>query len=607
MKKYIYSFFISATLFSCSSILEREPLDIISEEQVWSDPNLIRANLVELYNQAPTRRLFHFGFPWGSGAPWVDGNAEPAREPGSYVVISDESMASYSWVESRNLNINGYQRNDKFMEYWDYKIIRNCNEFLEKIEEGDLRPEDKDLFKAEARFIRAFVYFEKVKRYGGVPLITVAQDINAPEEELYPERNTEQEVYDFIIQECEEISVILTDASGTEHGRANRFAALSLQSRAALYAGSIAKYGQSDLGGVLGISNSAEAYFQKSLEASNKVINEGGYSLYNKHEDKAFNYQSIFLDDDNPEVIFEREFSGVAKGHSFDYFSVVQGYGSGWGSYLNPTLEIVEAYDFIDGSDGKIDWENENRPLAEVLANKDPRMHATVYFDGNMYPSGDVLDMYIVEENGQLLDVNPGEWKAWDVDGEEVWLQNVGEHIYPKRSDGTKTGFFIKKFVSVDDLRVPQMQSETDWVEFRLAEIYLNQAEAALELGQTSVAIEAVNKVRERAGVANVTSLTMDKLRKERQVELAFETHRIWDLRRWRIAGDVLNQVHHGIVTVRQMPENTYRYIKYCCDAREEGLEASKPRYFNTDRMYYYPLGEEICNNNPNLVENPNY
>jgi len=596
-------------LFSCENYLEKEPLDIISEQQVWNDPNLIRATLVNLYQKAPTRRMFNGGFPWGND--WDDKNGEGSPEPGFYTVLTDESTASYSWVGSKQINKEGLTRNSPYVHYWDYGLIRACNEFITKIDEGNVNEQHKKSFKAEARFIRAFAYFELVKRYGGVPIITKPQTLNDPHDELYPVRNSEKEVYDFILQECQEISELLPLPADIESGRANKYVALSLVSRAALYAGSIAKYGHSDLDGILGINADPNIYFKKSLDASNTIITEGFYTLYNGYADKADNYQHLFLDHNNPEVIFKRGFDGTALGHSFDFFNVVHGLGSGWGSYLNPTLELIDAYEMKDGSDGTIDWNNAHGTLQELFANKDPRMHGTVTFNGNSYGTGN-LNVYIVESaagnNGvyKLQDANPGTINTYTINGVPTPVQNVGKDAFPFVAEGSKTGFYIKKFINYDDLRVPKWQSPTDWIEFRLAEILLNKAEAAQELGQGG-ALEAINMIRGRAGIAPVASVDMDKIRHERRIELAFETHRMFDMRRWRIAGQVMNKVFHGIVPVLRLPENTYSYRKNCADNREDGINAEVSRYFNIDKMYYFPLGETLINNNPNLKENPNY
>ncbi len=609
--KILLSIAMASSLISCSDLLDREPLDIISDSQVWDDANLVKANLMSLYAAAPTRRLFSYGFAWGDD--WYDGTLEPSLEPGLYTTISDEAVSAYSWTESHSRNHQVVSRNDEYLKYWDYTLIRNCNEFIEKVEEGSITEEDKIIYQGEARFIRAFVYFEMVKRYGGVPIIKVAQSLDDPEEELYPSRDTEKDCYDFILDECRDIAENYLPETSEQTGRVNKYAALSLLSRAALYAGSVAKYGTVQLEGVLGIDSSeANNYFKLSLDASNEVL-EGPYALYEAVADKADNYQAIFIDSSsaNAEIIFARQFAEVDRGHSFDYFSVIQGYGSGWGSCINPTLDMVEAYDMIDGSSGVIDWENETRPMTEILANKDPRMHATVVYDGCAYGDSATVEDYIVETliggSYKLLNSAPSEWQTWSVNGEDVTIKNTGNDTYSSaRADGSKSGFYIKKFINFDDLRINAKQSGTDWVEFRLAEILLNKAEAAQELGEAG-ALEAINDLRRRAGVAEHTSIDMDKIRNERRVELAFECHRLWDMNRWRTTSEEMNKVMRGVAPIRIMPDNTYRYITFCCDARSDNFDQESARYFNPDRMYYTPLGEVICNNNPNIVENPNY
>ncbi len=609
--KLLLGVLAAMSVFSCSDLLNKEPLDIIGDPNVWNDPNLVRSNLLDLYAKAPTRRMFSYGFAWGGD--WDDGTAEPHPEPGAYSVITDESVSAYSWTDSYARNKQVLQRNDTYQKYWDYGLVRLCNEFIEKVEMGTISDKDKQIYKSEARFIRAFVYFEMVKRYGGVPIITRAQQITDPEEELYPSRNSEKDVYDFVISECDEISKILPEIADNS-GRVTRYASLALLSRGALYAGSIAKYGSMQLDGLLGISPElASEYYQKSIEASTSILS-GPFSLYNKHEDKATNYQMLFLDTEsgNPEIIFSRQFIENDRGHSFDYFNVIQGQGSGWGSYLNPTLDLVEAYDMVDGSNGEIDWATMDMPLKEVLKNKDPRMHATICYDGCEYGDKYTVSDYIVETKVgggyQLLDNAPGEFKDWMVGAETITLRNTGLDTYSSaKGDATKTGFYIKKFISFDNLRSQAKASGTDWIEFRLAEIMLNKAEALQERGEGG-ALELINEIRERAGVAAHTSIDIEKIRRERRVELAFEAHRLWDLNRWRVAENVLNTTLRGVVTIRRMPENEYRYQTFSCDNRSAGVYASPvERYFNPDRMYYLPLGEEICNNNAKIVENPNY
>lgn len=191
------------------------------------------------------------------------------------------------------------------MEWWGYNTIRSLNEFIERVPDSQLSPEEVTSKIAEARFLRAFCYFALVKRYGGVPLITKVQQATDPEEELYPVRDKEATIYDFIISEIDAITNDLSETVTAENiGRPSKYAALALKSRAALYAGSIAQFGEVQLDGIVGIpADQANTYYQESYDASKEIINSGKYALYNNDADKATNFRNLFLVKNNSEVI----------------------------------------------------------------------------------------------------------------------------------------------------------------------------------------------------------------------------------------------------------------------------------------------------------------
>lgn len=163
-----------------------------------------------------------------------------------------------------------------------------------------------------------------VKRYGGVPLITEVQSIDADSTALYPKRNTEKELYDFILKETDEISEILPSA--TDAGRANKWAALALRSRAALYAGSIAQFGSVQLDGLLGFPNGeASQYYQICYDASKKIMSESPYALYNADADKVENFKNIFLKKGNCEAIMVKQHTGPSASDGGNE-QVVMGY-----------------------------------------------------------------------------------------------------------------------------------------------------------------------------------------------------------------------------------------------------------------------------------------
>src|SRR5690606_27836179 len=138
------------------------------------------------------------------------------------------------------------------LDWWEssYSAIRTLNEFIKRVPEAPVDENFRKVRTAEARFLRAFSYFSMVKRYGGVPLITEPQDINASYEELYRKRDKEQAIYDFVLAELDAAIPDLPERGETEYGRPSRYTALALKSRAALYAASIAKYGTVQLDGL---------------------------------------------------------------------------------------------------------------------------------------------------------------------------------------------------------------------------------------------------------------------------------------------------------------------------------------------------------------------
>ena len=158
---------------------------------------------------------------------------------------------------------------------------------------------------SEARFIRAHAYFEMVKRFGGVPLVTDVIPVQGTSDQLYRPRNSEKEIYDFIKNEMDEISALLPSIPEAD-GRITKWTALALKSRAMLYAASVANFGSQQLNGLLGFPISdASSYYQASLDASNQIIQSGAFSLYKKSDDPVKNFGDLFIDENNnSEVIF---------------------------------------------------------------------------------------------------------------------------------------------------------------------------------------------------------------------------------------------------------------------------------------------------------------
>ncbi|NJK98616.1 MAG: RagB/SusD family nutrient uptake outer membrane protein [Bacteroidales bacterium] len=231
----------------------------------------------------------------------------------------------------------------------------------------------------------------------------------------------------------------------------------------------------------------------------------------------------------------------------------------------------------VDGSSGVIDFASVTGNVKTIFQKKDPRFHATIFYNGQPW-QGDTLRLYWGTRTGGVVTEAP----AKDAKG----------------PDATKTGFILKKFLDENLKRPKDGESDQDWIVFRYGEILLNYAEAAFELSKTDDAKWGVNQIRERAGILPLETITLGNVRHERQIELVFETHRFWDLRRWRIAQQTLTGTFHAALPYFDVDLKTYFFRV----ANADGFDRIfKPQH------YYLPITESRINNNPKLVENPGY
>ena len=387
-----------------------------------------------------------------------------------------------------------------------YKNIRNCNDFIYQLQEATaLSDSEKKLLLAESRFLRAMHYFTLVKRYGGVPLIDEPQqyDPNNLEALMVP-RNKEVEIYDFIVKECQEAAQDLPETREAEAKyRANRYVALSLCSRAALYAGSIARYGTVQQEGLVGIpASEADRFFQTSYEASKAIITSGKYALYNnKPDNKAQNFCDMFLWNRlHIHMLPPIQVSGRYRipNHRHDKRTVryvcpsrdlclLQRYIASGRYILRYHRYLSGTYEYVDGSKGTLKLEENGKPLRfddpyEVFANKDPRLFASVYLPGSPCQSTKIEWKRGVIENDNKRHVatsQPDGGNTVEING--VTYSTSGKDGGSDAGDASKTGFYQKKFWDETLTDMNMGKSETPWPVFRLGEIYLNLAEAAME------------------------------------------------------------------------------------------------------------------------------
>lgn len=614
--------FAALTMNSCYQVLDQVPTDRYTDAVVWNDPYLLDAHLAELYACVPVmvNDAVTLMNSW-SGAPLnVDDNSFAAmmgfseQIEGTVRTIEITDEAKYNFGAQANLlgmKENGIQANGPELQWWgnSYYTVRSLNEFIDHAAQSTISNVQQRI--AEARFLRAFSYFAMVKRYGGVPLITKVAGINDDSTTLYPKRNTEKEVYDFILKETDEIAAILP--SSTEAGRANRWAALALRGRAALYAASIAKFGTQQLGGLLGFPAGDDVkYYQVAYDACKEIMTTSPYSLYNADADKVQNFKNIFLKKGNVEAIMVKQHTGKGFNDggtnrwSWDMVECPRPNVWGVGNYHGPYLNLVEEFEHKDGSSGVIDRTTAKARLwtmDELWGDRDPRFFATVWTNGSSWPGAvggtlgnNKIDMHngIISKANQLID---GRYDSYE------GIPAVGDQLVRFKEGNTpNTGFGVMKYLDSTANNFNWFsESTTDYLIFRMGEVVLNYAEAAFELGRTNDALDAVNQIRDRAGIAKLGGVDRDKIRHERKVELAFENHRYWDLRRWRTAATELTRTYSGLRYIYDAATGKYR-VDFIDDI--DG-RAKKPTF--PDKNYYFPIGQSRIAANPNLVENPGY
>ncbi|WP_430813816.1 RagB/SusD family nutrient uptake outer membrane protein [Carboxylicivirga sp. RSCT41] len=591
----IFLFIISIhILTSCEDILDKQPLDIMSDAVVWEDEVLIDAYLTEQYAQM-------YVFSNETGGDDHSGNGELWFAP--YVVnnVSDECKANW-WKglgmqkKYGTLNVTG-----GLLEWWEqaYVINRALNIFIEKIKTAPVNENFRVQRSAEARFLRAFNYFYLVKRYGGVPIITEAKGID--DEGIYVERDKEQDVYDFILSEMAAIKNDLPEAnSKDDYGRPTQYVALALRCRAALYAASIAKYGTIKLEGLVGIDNAkASEYYQMAYDAAYDIIKSDNFELYDEQEDKAVNFQTLFLTK-NKEVMFVKQHNSLNKGDggngwAYDFMQTPLPNAWGGGNQDGVYLEMVEEFEYLDGTPGKLDTTEINGHLwtTDLLwKNKDPRFFASIYTMNTLWNGAPIDWHYGVRAlDGSLI--TSGSYEGVLANGNQ------------RTSNGT--GFGVKKYLKEGhDVMTARGTSDQAFIMFRYGEVLLNYAEAAFELGgEMDEALWAVDEIRARAGIATLQSMgkpiTLEAIRHERKVELAFEGHRYWDLRRWRTAENELSRTFSGL---RHIYDYATGKLELMVIENVDG-ENNIPAFY--EQNYYLPITIARTGINPNLIENPGY
>lgn len=561
---YIVAVAAAAGLTGCED-LERELVTDITQQQVNTSYTFTLNRITSLYTDIPAGYLQIDGAMTASATD----EAEHTLETSNVQKFNNGSWNSIGNPENLWVNL--------------YRGVRKANQFLAESDRVDLDQYKLDptpsaqavyqtrlveikRWKYEARFLRAYYYFELVKRYGGVPILTKIYSIDDNFGDV--KRNTLAECVQYITAECDSAAINLPlTYVATDLGRATRGAALSLKSRMLLYAASdlfntptwASSYANPAL---ISLTGDRPARWKAAANAAKAVIDLAGtgYALNT-------NYRNLFITNSYtlPEVIFPRR---NAADNTFERVNYPIGYDLG-SSGTTPSQNLVDAHEMADGT--KFNW---NNPVhaANPYVNRDPRLGLNVILNNTPY-KGRNLESFTGGRDGRGI-VN-----------------------------ASKTGYYLKKHVNENLNLLLNNTSVKSWNLFRLAEIYLNYAEALNEATPGSADIKTyVDRVRTRAGIAMPalpTGLSQAEMREricnERRVELALEDHRGWDVRRWMQGPQYLGAPLMGVDITRNT-DGTFKYTP---------VEVEK-RVFDP-KMYLYPIpqGELIASRG--LVQNPGW
>ena len=500
-----------------------------------------------------------------SGFSVIDGNI--------FASASDE--AEQTSASSTVLYFNKGMLNSSVNPLWTYynncyEGIRAANFFLDYVADGkgiallemnrnlvtDAVNYKRDLaslnwYIAEAHVARAYYYAELIKMYGGVPIVEKTQEASGGA--MVP-RSTYEECVEYIVKEIDDWKDKLSDSwkdnAGYE-GRLTRGAAMAIKARVLLYAASPLHNSSHDL-----------TKWQRAAKAaadliSDPYLNYGldpDYASYFRGSNSLTSKESIYI---------------VRRGNTNDLeknnYPIAT---SGGKSGVCPTQNLVGAYEYIGAANA-----------SDPYANRDPRLQASIVVNGSTW-------------NGRTIAEAKGETD--DMSG----------------MNASKTGYYLKKFLT-DGLNLVQDQkAQHNWVAYRWGEVLLNYAEAlnecfgpsAVPTGYPYSATAALKLVRDRASMSlpPIAAATVDSFReavkRERRVELAFEDHRYWDLLRWKDAATVLNKPVQGVEISKSAGAYTYKVVDVA------------PRTFNEDKNYYLPfMRSEIQNSKGTLEQNPGY
>ncbi|WP_200979494.1 RagB/SusD family nutrient uptake outer membrane protein [Echinicola sp. 20G] len=574
MKKILYTLALLVWMTGCSDILDIEDINHYSPEDVWNDENLANAYLANLYSM--------FG-NWSTGA---DRNSQ--------------QIAGIVWYADQITISNGNYKD------WNYDRIRLINQAIQDVQMGTLPQEVKDNILGQALFMRAYTYFNMVMYHGGVPYITVPQD--RYEDDLNVPRNSTAECFDFLENDLDQaISLLPTriEPNSGEYGKIDGNFATAFKAKVLLYKAS-PQFNPSDPWD--------NVYWQEAYDA-NRLAYE---SLLGQGYGLVEDYSNIALEERNEEVVFSVINSYPNKTAAWDH-GVRPGSESRGPASACPTWEFIQEFPMADGKlyndpTGAY-YMTDEAFLQNYWLNRDPRFNKSIVWAGKRY-----------EVSGKA------EKRQYTSLGIAHELDDFG--INPAAQTNSTnldryTGFFILKNSLLNLTQAEVQQYDLDYVLMRFAEVMLNYAETANEVGEMDIALDILRQIRERAGIEagndgnyGITATNREEVREailaERNIEFCFEGHRFWDLRRLRMLDRLDGTTKHGVESIAIDGDGSDMLLSEArSKASTYGLVESDFRYtvlqvprsgvqesVLPENYYFFPIQNTVLDRNPNLEQN---
>ena len=572
---------LGGMMTSCDT-LDIDNLNSYDESMVWHDANLATAYVNNLYTEC-------FG-NWNAGA---DNNSEQVTGMPWYLGTITETGGAY--------------------KSWNYTAIRHINEAIKRLEEGQLDGEIANSLLGQAYFMRAYMYYWMVLHHGGVPYIKVPQDKDV--DDLYVKRNSTPECFQFMIEDLDHAITLLPEkivGSSADYGRIDQCFAKAWKAKTLLLKCS-PQFNPSN--------QWDNAYWKEAYDAAKDAYDfcvAKGISL-------TPNYADIWIQEQGPEVVFPVINSNPNKVSAWEYTTRPASISRDK-PYNNPTWEFVKKFPMLDGKlyddpTGKYYVGDEQALLKSFWKNRDPRFNNVCLYNGREYPVAG----------------KPANYRQYNALGisspDDQYGVNPNAHTNAVNND-IYSGFYIYKGADLSLTQDKVMTYDIDYILMRFAEVMFIYAEAANETGHSDVAVDMLKQIRKRAGIEpgsdglyGLKVGSREEIRKaildERNIELCFEGHRFWDLRRTRNMMHLNGWTKHGIEAIAINPDGTdmdlntarekinnnelttgdFRYVIH----QVPYTEAAEREFVIEESFYFFPIQKSNIDQNPNLEQNNNW